>query len=150
MSHYEIRHGEGLISDDPARLDRALVHRFLSGHSYWAKGVSRAVVDRAIDHSLCFGVYRAGQQIGFARVVTDQATFAWLADVFIDEGHRGQGWSKKLVAAVLAHPGLQGLRRFLLVTLDAHGLYTQFGFTPPPFPERFLEIHRPDVYQNAG
>ena len=85
-----------------------------------------------------------------ARVVTDHATFAWLADVFIVEEHRGAGWSKHLVAAVLAHPGLQGLRRFLLGTLDAHGLYAQFGFTPLQTPERFLEIHKPDVYQSTG
>jgi GNAT superfamily N-acetyltransferase len=150
MNTYEVHHGDVLISDDQARLDRALIHRFLSERSYWAQGVPREIVDRSIDHSLCFGVYRAGKHVGFARVVTDFATFAWLADVFIIEEERGQGLSKKLVAAIVAHPQLQGLRRFLLGTLDAHGLYAQFGFAPIQQVERFMEIHRPNPYQQAA
>ncbi len=146
MNPYEIRDGDLLISDDRALVDHALVHRFLSQRSYWAKGVPFEVVERSIDHSHCFGVYRAGRQVGFARVVTDFATFAWLADVFIVEEQRGQGLSKRLVAAILAHPRLQGLRRFLLGTLDAHGLYTRFGFAPLKDVERFLEIRRPNPY----
>src|SRR5262249_35690541 len=122
---YEILEGDLLISDDPALLDREMVHRFLSERTYWSPGVPREIVERSIDHSLCFGIYRADAQIGFARAVTDFATFAWLADVFILEEERGKGLSKKLVAAIQAHPRLQGLRRFMLGTRDAHGLYAQ-------------------------
>lgn len=150
MNTYEVRHGDVLISDDRALLDRALIHRFLSERSYWAEGVPREVVDCSIDHSLCFGVHQSGRQVGFARVVTDFATFAWLADVFILEDARGRGLSKKLVAAILAHPQLQGLRRFLLGTLDAHGLYAQFGFAPIKQVERFMEFHRPNPYKTAN
>ena len=135
-----------VISNDKTLLDRTLIHRFLSERSYWAKGVPRETVDRSIEHSLCFGIYRKGRQVGFARVVTDCATFAWLADVFVVEDERGQGLSKRLMATVLKHPGLQGLRRFLLGTLDAHGLYAQFGFAPIKQVERFMEIHRPNPY----
>jgi GNAT superfamily N-acetyltransferase len=147
MKPYAIREDDILISDDSALLNRALIHRFLSEHSYWAKDVPREVVERSIAHSLCFGVYKADHQVGFARVVTDCATFAWLADVFILEEHRGQGLSKRLVAAVLAHPRLQGLRRFMLGTLDAHGLYGRFGFVPLKEIERFMEIHWPNLYK---
>jgi len=147
MNTYEIRENGLLISDDKALLDRALIHGFLSERSYWAKNVPREVVDRAIGNSLCFGIYRDGRQVGFARVVTDCATFAWLADVFVVETERGQGLSKKLVAAVQTHPQLQGLRRFLLATLDAHGLYDQLGFRPIQEPERFMEIYRPNAYK---
>ena len=144
MNTYEIREGDLLISTDKTLLDRAFIHRFLSERSYWAKGRPVETVNRSIEHSLCFGIYRAGGQMGFARVVTDHATFAWLADVFVDEPHRGQGLGKKLVAAILAHPELQDLRRFLLGTSDAHGLYAQFGFVPLKQVERFMEIHGPN------
>ncbi len=147
MKKYEMREMDILISDDKTLLDRTLIHRYLSERSYWAKGVPREIVERSIEHSLCLGVYQAGQQAGFARVVTDFATFAWLADVFVVEEKREQGLGKKLVAAVLAHPQLQGLRRFMLGTLDAHGLYTQFGFAPIKHVERFMEIHRPNPYK---
>ncbi|MGA9778793.1 MAG: GNAT family N-acetyltransferase [Limisphaerales bacterium] len=149
MKPYEIHEKTLLISDDPARLNRELIHFFLSERSYWAKGVSPEIVNRSLDHSLCFGVYQAGQQVGFARVVTDFATFAWLADVFVVEAKRGQGIGKKLVAAVLAHPRLQGLRRFMLGTKDAAGLYTRFGFKPLAYPERFMEI-RPESGYKCG
>jgi GNAT superfamily N-acetyltransferase len=105
-----------------------LVHRFLSEESYWCPGVSREVVERSIDNSLCFGAYEGDQQIGFARVVTDAATFAYLGDVFVVSEHRGKGVGKQLVDAVMAHPDVQGVRLFLLGTADAHGLYEQYGF----------------------
>ena len=128
------------ISDDPAQLDLDAVHRYLSEESYWAQGLSRATLERSVAGSLCFGVYDgSGAQVGFARVVTDRATFAWLADVFVLSAHRGRGLSKRLMAAVLAHPDLRGLRRFLLATRDAHGLYRQFGFETPAKPGSLME-----------
>jgi GNAT superfamily N-acetyltransferase len=144
---YEISEGDLLISDDKARLDRPLIHAFLSGRSYWAKEVPVEVVERSIEHSLCFGMYQAGRQIGFARAVTDLATFAWLADVFILEEERAHGYGKKLVAAIMAHPGLQGLRRFMLGTRDAHTLYEQYGFASLKYPERFMEIQMENSYK---
>jgi len=108
------------------------------------------VVDRSIEHSLCFGIYKAGRQIGFARTVTDFATFAWLADVFIVEEERGSGCSKKLVAAIVAHPGLQSLRRIMLGTRDAHTLYARYGFAPIKYPERFMEKVPETSYKCAG
>jgi GNAT superfamily N-acetyltransferase len=135
------------ISDDPARLDINVIHTFLSEESYWSKGIPRDVVERAVAHSLCFGVYQDGAQIGFARVVSDHATFALLADVFVLEGHRGKGLSKWLMQAVIAHPDLQGLRRLLLLTSDAHELYRQFGFTEIGNAWRFMEVLRPDIYE---
>jgi GNAT superfamily N-acetyltransferase len=135
------------ISTDPARLDVAAIHRYLSQDSYWARHVPYATVERAIAHSLNFGVYTAdGHQAGFARVVTDRATFAWLCDVFVLPEFRGQGLSKWLVQEMLAYPDLQGLRRHLLATLDAHGLYQQFGYRPLGQPERWLEIRHPKPY----
>ena len=150
MNAHEIREGDLLISNNKSLLDRALIHGFLSERSYWAQGVPRETVERAIEYSLCFGVYRSGRQVGFARVVTDCATFAWLADVFVIEAERGHGLSKKLVAAVRAHPQLQGLRRFMLATQDAHGLYAQFGFKPITNVERFMEIFRPNAYKEPN
>jgi GNAT superfamily N-acetyltransferase len=147
MKTYEIRENRLLISDDPALLDRPLICSFLRERSYWAREATREIVDRSVDNSLCFGIYLDAKQIGFARVVTDFATFAWLADVFIVEEKRGQGFSKKLVAAVLAHPRLQGLRRFMLGTKDAHGLYARFGFKPLVQPERFMEIRSENSYK---
>lgn len=132
------------ISTDRDRLDVDVIHRFLAEQSYWARGRSREVVERTIRHSLCFGVYLGPRQVGYARVVTDFATFAWLADVFILDEFRGRGYGKALVQAVLEHPELQGLRRFLLATKDAHTLYGQYGFTPVP-PDRFMERFDPDV-----
>jgi GNAT superfamily N-acetyltransferase len=149
MKPYEISEDGLLISDDKARLDRSLIHAFLSGRSYWAKGVPVEIVERSIEHSLCFGMYQAGRQIGFARAVTDFTTFAWLADVFILEEARGSGYGKKLVAAIMAHPGLQGLRRFMLGTRDAHKLYEQYGFGPLKYPERFMEIQFENSYKSG-
>jgi GNAT superfamily N-acetyltransferase len=149
MKPYEIREGEILISVDRSLLDRAMIHRYLGERSYWAKGIPREVVDRSIENSLCFGVYISGKQAGFARVVTDFATFAWLADVFILEEARGKNLGKKLVAAILEHPQLQGLRRFMLATWDAQGLYQQFGFTQAAPPERFMEIFCENPYKSV-
>lgn len=135
------------ISTDPARLDLAAIHRYLSEDSYWARNIPQETVARALANSLNFGLYSpAGELAGFARVVTDKATFAWLCDVFVLPAHRGQGLSKWLMAVVWAHPDLRGLRRQLLATLDAHGLYEQFGFGPLAAPERYLEIRRPNPY----
>ena len=138
--------GEFELSTDPARLDRALIHGFLSRHSYWATGVPRAVVDRAIEHSLCFGVYRREAQVAFARVITDRATFAYLGDVFVVPDVQGEGVGKWMIGCVMRHPDLQGLRRFLLFTRDAHGLYARFGFAALANPARVLERFAPDVY----
>jgi len=147
MKTYEINENGLLISDNPSRLDRALIFDFLRNRSYWAPEITPEILERSIKNSLCFGVYLDGKQIGFARVVTDFATFAWFADVFIVEEQRGKGFSNKIVAAVLAHPRLQGLRRFMLGTRDAHGLYAQFGFKPLAFPERFMEIRSESSYK---
>ncbi len=135
-----------VVDSDPQRLDFEMIHGFIGG-SYWARGISREILSRAIRHSLCFGVYEDGRQVGFARVVTDQATFAYLADVFILESHRGRGLAKQLMSAVAADSRLQGLRRWVLVTRDAHELYAQFGFKPLAAPDRFMELHAPGVYQ---
>lgn len=133
------------VSTDPARLDRDRIHRFLAEESYWSAGVDRATVDRSLDHSLCFGAYLAAQPaplVGFARVVTDRATFAHLMDVFVVPEHRGQGIATDLMTAVMAHPDLQGLRLFTLGTRDAHGLYARFGFGPVTRPEARMERRR--------
>jgi GNAT superfamily N-acetyltransferase len=150
MKPYEINAGDIVVSDDKSRLDITVIHAFLSGRSYWAKGVPIENVERSIRKSLCFGMFRAGRQIGFARVVTDCTTFAWLADVFILEEVRGGGLGKILVAAVLGHPELQGLRRFMLGTRDAHRLYEKYGFAPLEFPERFMEIGPANSYKCRG
>ncbi|HEX2534045.1 MAG TPA: GNAT family N-acetyltransferase [Chitinophagaceae bacterium] len=132
-----------LLSTDKSRLDLPYIHHFLSTESYWARGIPMDTVSRAVEGSLCFGIYaEGGQQAGFARVVTDSATFAYLADVFIDPSFRGQGLSKWMVGNIMQHPQLQGLRRFLLATRDAHGLYRQFGFEAVPNPENLMGIRR--------
>ena len=138
-----------LVSDDRSLLDAAAVHRFISGESYWAPGISEAIMARAMANSMCFGVYRDERQVGFARVVTDKATFAYLCDVFVDSAHRGNGLGKWLVHCVLDHPDLQGLRRIALMTRDAHDLYRRFGFKPMPDAARYLEIVRADPYRRG-
>jgi GNAT superfamily N-acetyltransferase len=122
------------------------VHAFLT-RSYWAQGVPREVVLRSVRHSLCFGAYDGGRQVAFARVITDRATFAYLADVFVVESHRGRGIARRLMSVIRAHPDLQGLRRWSLATRDAHGLYRQFGFTALASPGLWMELHDPDVYR---
>jgi GNAT superfamily N-acetyltransferase len=143
----EWRRDDYVISTDPGRLDRRLIHDFLARSSYWARDIPEEMVARALAHALCFGLYARSGQIGLARVVTDRATFAYLADVFVLPEHRGRGLSKWLMEIVLAHPDLQGLRRFQLNTRDAHGLYRRFGFTPAVHPEWALERFDPDVYR---
>jgi GNAT superfamily N-acetyltransferase len=128
------------VSTDRARLDVARIHRWLSEESYWANGIPRAILERAIENSLCFGIYDGGEQIAFARVISDYATYAYLCDVFVAASHRGRGVGKELMRAVREHPSLQGLRRWGLATRDAHGLYEQFGFTPLSMPERMMEV----------
>jgi GNAT superfamily N-acetyltransferase len=134
------------VTTDPARIDREIVYGFLS-QSYWSKGLPREVFERSIANSLCFSLYDGDDQIGFARVVTDRATFAYLADVFVLPSHRGRGLAKLLMEAVSAHPELQGLRRWVLATRDAHGLYARYGFTALHAPDRFMELWDPNVYQ---
>ncbi len=133
------------ISTDPARLDVDAIHAYLRG-SYWAKGIPREIVARSLANSLCFGLYDHGAQVGFARVVTDKATYAYLCDVYVLESHQGRGLGKRLMEAVMSHPDLQGLRRFALATRDAHGLYARYGFAPPVNPAGQMEIRVPDIY----
>jgi GNAT superfamily N-acetyltransferase len=153
----ELRRGEFVISTDRERLDLNVVYDFLT-NCYWAKGIPREVVARSIEHSVCFGIYDESQplakdarsgapmQVGFARVVSDFATVAYLGDVFVLESHGGRGLSKWLMECVVQHPALQNLRRWILLTRDAHGLYSQFGFAPVRNPERYMELHQPNVY----
>jgi GNAT superfamily N-acetyltransferase len=140
------RRGAYFLSTDRSLLDVELIHKFLSEQSYWAPRIPREIVERSLANSFCFGLFHESQQVGFARFVTDRATFAWLGDVFVIDAHRGQGLGKWMVETLLTHPDLQGLRRILLGTRDAHGLYAQYGFTPLADPSRFLEIHRPNLF----
>ncbi len=148
-----------LVSTAREQLDLDVVQGFLT-NCYWARGIPREVVERSIAHALCFGIYEEGRpfddgqdkhrktkQVGFARVISDFATIAYIGDVFVLESHRGFGLGKWLMECITKHPALQNLRRWILTTRDAHGLYSQFGFTPVKAPERFMELHRPDVYQ---
>ena|ERR1700744_1931631 len=134
------------LSTDKSRLDVDAIHHFLSMESYWARHIPRALVERAIDHSVCFGLYHGDAQVGFARVVTDQATFGYLADVYVLADHRGRGLSKWMMEGIMSHPDLQGLRRFMLATRDAHSLYTQFGFAPLADPAPLMQIVHIDPY----
>jgi GNAT superfamily N-acetyltransferase len=145
--HVEFQNGPFTISTDPARLDIDTIHVFLSTRAYWSPDLPRPVLEKAVRNSLCFGVYENGRQAGFARVVTDLATFAYICDLFILEEYRGKGLSKWLVSCILAHPELQNLRRWLLITRDAHGLYSRFGFTPAARPENVMEIVDLDIYR---
>ncbi|MGB6781183.1 MAG: GNAT family N-acetyltransferase [Terracidiphilus sp.] len=138
------------MTTDRRRLDIEVVHGFLALHSYWASGIPRTTLEESIRNSLCFGLFHSTEQIGFARVISDFATFAYLGDVFVAPGFRGRGLSKWLLECVCSHPGLKDLRRWILVTGDAHGLYTKFGFTQLAHPENFMERHNPDVYKANG
>lgn len=148
---HERRHAGLLASDDPARLDFAVIYGFLST-CYWCEGIPAQTLRRALEHSLCVGVYDewTGGQIGFGRVITDRATYAYLADVFVLEAHRGRGAATLLMQTLDSHPNLAGLRRWMLMTRDAHGLYARFGFTPLPDPGRAMQRHNPDVYRGDG
>ena len=143
--HEEYRKDDFVISTDPKRLDLDVVHGFLT-ECYWAKGVPREVVARSIENSLCFGIYAHGNQAGFARVISDYATYAYIGDVFVLESYRGRGLAKWLMECIMQHPRLQGMRRWSLITGDAHSLYSQFGFTSLQAPERWMEIHQRDEY----
>lgn len=132
------------------RIDLDTVHRYLSQESYWAAEIPRAVVEESVRNSLPVAAFLGDEQVGFARAVTDYATFAYLADVFVMPEHRGRGLSKKLVEALMSHPRLQNIRRWQLVTRDAHGLYAQFGFQPLSHPERHMEISRPNIYKSGS
>lgn len=154
LERLESRRGEFLISTDPARLDLDVIHGFLT-NCYWAKGIPRETVARSIQHSLCFGIYHEKEQnpnirsaqVGFARVISDYATIAYLGDVFVLEAYRGRGLSKWMMEYIMQHPQLQGLRRWILLTRDAHGLYGKFGFTALKSPERYMELHDPNAYR---
>lgn len=147
MAH-ELHRGEYLISTDSERLDLEFIHSFLSTETYWATGRPFDVVKHSIENSLPFGLYHRDRQIGFARVVTDYATFGWIADVFVIEEFRGQGLGKWLMEAMITHPELQGFRRWVLATKDAHDLYRQFGFTELKRPERWMERHDPNTKES--
>jgi GNAT superfamily N-acetyltransferase len=134
------------ISTDKAALDLPFIHHFLSTEAYWSLNIPMDIVKRSVENSLCFGVYLGTQQVGFARIISDYATIAYLGDVFIIPEHRGKGLSKRLVAGIMSHPDLQGLRRWILLTGDAHGLYRQFGWVPVPKPELYMEIATPNLY----
>ncbi|PFH10520.1 N-acetylglutamate synthase-like GNAT family acetyltransferase [Collimonas sp. PA-H2] len=138
------------ITTEAAELDVPLIHRFLSEESAWARGIPLAMVEEAIRHSLNFGLFAGSAQVAYARVVTDYSTFAYLVDVFVLAEHRGQGHSAELMAAIMAHPRLQGLRRFMLATSTAHGLYARFGFTAPARPQTLMERFAPNAYAAPG
>jgi N-acetylglutamate synthase-like GNAT family acetyltransferase len=137
------------ISFDPAELDIGLIHRFLSEGSYWARGIPRETLERALAHSVCVGGFLDGGQVAFARAVTDQATFAYLADVFVLPDYRGRGYGQQIVDALLGDPRLQGLRRWHLVTRDMQRLYARFGFVPLAEPDRHMQRHDPEIYRRT-
>lgn len=145
QNHCSWKRGDFEISTDPARIDLPSLYQFLS-NSYWAKGIPLETLVRSIQHSLCFGIYEGIHQVGFARAITDYATFAYIADVFVNEAFRGRGLSKWMMECIKSHPELQGLRRWALITRDAHGLYRQFGFTELANPQRWMEIVDLEVY----
>ena len=150
MEGYVERHrGEYCVSSDSGRLDLAAVHDYLS-KSYWSPGIPMEVLQRAIAGSICFGLFKGDSQIGFARVVTDRATFAYLCDVYVLDAYQRQGLGRWLMEVVTSHPDLQGLRRFVLVTRDAHRLYEKFGFQPLARPDGYMELHRPNAYLNCS
>ncbi|HVY79902.1 MAG TPA: GNAT family N-acetyltransferase [Steroidobacteraceae bacterium] len=142
-------HGTYTLSDDPARLDLAAMHAYLR-RAYWSEEIPFDVVARAARASLCIGAYDpSGAQVGLVRLISDYTTFCYVCDVYVLEEHRGRGLSKAMMAMAVEHPRLQGLRRWMLVTHDAHGLYRQFGFSPPAHPERYMERTVPDIYKRG-
>jgi GNAT superfamily N-acetyltransferase len=141
----EYTKGQYWITTDTQKLDLNAIHAYLS-RSFWAEGIPKETMAKAIANSLCFGLFDGADQVGLARVVTDRATFAYLCDVYVLETHRGRGLGKWLIETVVSHPDLQGLRRFQLVTRDAHGLYSRHGFATPIHPERHMEIFKHGMY----
>jgi len=148
-SALEHRKDEFVLTTNCGRLDLDMIHGFLT-ESYWARGISREVVARSIENSLCFGIYTGTRQVGFARVISDFATYAYIADVFVLDSFRGRGLGKWLMECIMQHPQLQGLRRWSLATSDAHGLYAQSGFTAPRRPEIYMERYDEEVYQRPA
>lgn len=138
------------VTSDPPRIDLDRVHGWIARQSYWARQMPRRLFDRAIRGSLCFGAVEGGATVGFCRVISDRATFAYVSDMFVDPSHRGNGIGKAIMAAIMAHPDLQDLRRWVLVTGDAHGLYAGFGFEALTAPERFMERRDPEIYQRMA
>ena len=144
--HPEYKRDQFTVTSDPSKLDIDAIYDFLS-HCYWSEGVPREIVERAIKHSICFGLFEDTQQIGFARVISDRATYAYLCDVYVLDSYRGKGLGTWMMSCVMKHPELQGLRRFTLLTRDAHGLYQKFGFAAAKNPSRYMEIHVADIYK---
>lgn len=149
MTDNEWRRGEFRITTDQGQLHLETIYAFLANQSEWAKGIPRSTLERSIRNSLCFGLFQGNKQVGFARVISDQATIAYLGDVFVLPEYRGRGLAKWLMERISSHADLQGLRRWVLVTEDAHGLYRKYGFTQLAHPEGFMERHDPDVYKPA-
>jgi ribosomal protein S18 acetylase RimI-like enzyme len=149
MAYTDLTRGPYSVTADRRRMDVDAVHGFLA-RSFWARGISKDLVAKSIAHSLCFGLFDDQAQIGFARVVTDLSTYAYLCDVYVLEQYRGQGLGKWMIEFVMAHPDLEGLRRFQLVTRDAHGLYRRFGFQTPANPDRYMEIFRSGMYSTES
>ena len=144
--HHERHDGNIMVTTDPARLDLDAIHAFLAGASYWATGIPREVMERSIRHSICFGAFDGGRQVGFARVISDRATFAYVCDVFVLDSHRGRGVGTRIMACITSHPELQNLRLWTLFTRDAHGLYRQYGFETARYPDRLMERRQSRPY----
>jgi GNAT superfamily N-acetyltransferase len=147
MKVIQWKRGEFEVTTDRTRLEIQIIHNFLALESEWARGIAREIVERSIEGSLCFGLFHRNRQVGFARVITDSATIAYLGDVFVLKDYRRRGLARWLMKCIVAHPDLQGLRRWILVTADAHDLYRKYGFKPLARPESFMELHDPDVYR---
>lgn len=145
---WEQRRGEYTVSSDPAQMDLDVIHGYLS-RAYWCEGIPREMVERAMRHSLCFGLFKIDQQIGFARVITDSTTYAYLCDVFVLESHQGEGLGMWLMQCVMQHPDLQGLRRWSLITRSAHELYRRVGFSQLAKPQNYMELHAPNIYKTS-
>lgn len=150
MEQLEVNFGDFLISTDPAKLDLTAIHDFLSNHSGWSDDIPFERVKTSVEHSLNFGLYHNGKQIGFARVISDFATIAYLGDIYVLDAYRGQGLSKRLMDAVMTHPNLQGLRRWILLTATADWLYEKYGFVKVPNPEIYMELYNPSVYKSKS
>ncbi len=148
MNHVKAEKGEYLLSTDKSKLDLKMIHEFLSTESHWAKNIPYERVKKSIENSLCFGLYHNDKQIGFARVISDYSTIAYLGDLFILKDHRGMGLSRWMLEVIMNHPDLTGLRRWILVTKDAHDVYQQYGWAMVARPENWMEIHDPDAYSN--
>jgi len=147
MAAKEWKKAQFQVTTDQGRLDLNVIYDFLARQSEWARGIPRSTLEKSVRNSLCFGVFQGEKQVGFARVISDNATIAYLGDVFVLPEYRGSGLAKWLMECILSHPDLQNLRRWILVTEDAHGLYRKFGFTQLRHPDGFMELHNPDVYK---